>query len=302
MTVRAKGSLGVVLGLLFILVVVGLDWLLLGLVLTRQVLNERINILSFLCGLLVLASVPLLAILAYHTLNSATLSYRLDRNGMILRRGGTRWVLPIGDIQELRPWTEGEVRALQRHGLRWRGHEQDEGAVPGLGSITFLATRPIVEQLLLVTPGPVFSISPREPAQFLNAFEERRLLGPNRIAQAGMERARWLTWSFWTDRGVWVLLGSALMLNLLLFGYLSIRFPGLDLHLPLHFNNVGEVDRIGSRMELFGLPIIGLIILGSNLLLGLSLYRRERAGAYLLWGAAAASQFLFWLAAFSLIP
>jgi hypothetical protein len=32
------------------------------------------------------------------------------------------------------------------------------------------------------------------------------------------------------------------------------------------------------------------------------LYRRERAGSYLLWGAAAAVQALFWLAAVSIIP
>jgi hypothetical protein len=55
-------------------------------------------------------------------------------------------------------------------------------------------------------------------------------------------------------------------------------------------------------MELFALPIIGLIVLGGNLVLGLGLYLRERAGSYLLWGAAAAVQALFWLAAFSIVP
>jgi hypothetical protein len=55
-------------------------------------------------------------------------------------------------------------------------------------------------------------------------------------------------------------------------------------------------------MELFALPIIGLIMLGTNLALGLALYKRERAGAYLLWGSAAGAQILFWLATFSLVP
>jgi hypothetical protein len=65
---------------------------------------------------------------------------------------------------------------------------------------------------------------------------------------------------------------------------------------------MGQPDRIGTKIELFALPIIGLIILGTNLGLGLLLYRRERAGSYLLWGAAAAVQALFWLAAFSIVP
>ena len=56
------------------------------------------------------------------------------------------------------------------------------------------------------------------------------------------------------------------------------------------------------KRQLFALPIIGLIILGTNLALGLLLYRRERAGSYLLWGAAAAAQALFWLATFSIVP
>jgi uncharacterized membrane protein len=98
------------------------------------------------------------------------------------------------------------------------------------------------------------------------------------------------------------LLGAAVLVNLALFGYLSARFPGLDFQLPLHFNNLGYVDRIGAKVELFALPIIGLIILGTNLVLGLLLYRRERAGSYLLWGSSAVVQGLFWLATFSLVP
>lgn len=301
MTVRARASLGVPLGLLFIAVVGVIDWLLLSIVLTHQLPNEQINSLSFLCGLLVLSSLPVLAILAYQTISCASLRYRLDRNGIVIWRGGRRWTLPIGDIQEILPGSEVEGDIVKRQGLRWPGHERGEGQLPGRGQIRFLATRPLPEQLLIMTPAQVFAISPRQPEQFLTAFEERRLLGPNRLLESEVQHAAWLTWPFWTDHVAWVLLGSALVINLLLFGFLSVRFPGLDLQLPLHFNSLGEVDRIGGRMELFALPIIGLIILGTNLILGLALYRWERAGAYLLWGAASAAQILFWLATFSLL-
>jgi hypothetical protein len=44
-----------------------------------------------------------------------------------------------------------------------------------------------------------------------------------------------------------------------------------------------------------------LIVLATNTILGLLLYRQERAGAYLLWGAAVGAQALFWLATLSLV-
>jgi hypothetical protein len=153
-----------------------------------------------------------------------------------------------------------------------------------------------------VTPGLAFGISPQDPEGFLQAFETRRELGPNRLLEQKFHPAGWSTWPIWTDQTTWILLGAATIINLGLFGYLSLRFPNLDLQLPLHFSSEGLADRIGNKVELFSLPIIGLIILGANLLLGLILYRRERAGSYLLWGAAAAAQTLFWLAAFSIVP
>jgi hypothetical protein len=154
----------------------------------------------------------------------------------------------------------------------------------------------------LVTSGQAFGISPRDPQEFVQAFEARRELGPNRLLHREIHPARWATWSIWTDQTAWVLLGAAVAINVGLFGYLCAHFPSLDLQLPLHFNSLGQADRIGTKMELFALPIIGMIILGTNLVLGLILYRRERAGSYLLWGSAATAQALFWLAAFSIVP
>jgi hypothetical protein len=174
--------------------------------------------------------------------------------------------------------------------------------VPGIGRTQFLASQPLTGQLLLVTPGSAFGISPQDPEGFLKAFEARRELGPNRLLEQEVHHARWLTWSLWKDSTAWMLVGAAVVINLGLFGYLAALFPGLDFQLPLHFNSLGQPDRIGTKMELFALPIIGLIILGTNLALGVLLYRRERAGSYLLWGAAAAVQALFWLAAVSIIP
>jgi hypothetical protein len=290
------------LGLLFIGLVVALDAWLLHRLLSQSIRSQQIDLLSFLMGVVVLVSVPLLVLLAYQTLSCLTLRYRLNRNGLFVRWGGTQQIIPIRDIQRILSGSQLGGEIVHRQGVRWPGHERGEGLVPGIGRTRFLATRPLADQLLVVTPGLAFGISPAEPEGFRQAFEARRELGPNRLLERKVRRARWLTWPLWTDQTAWALLGLAVVVNLGLFGYLSARFPGLDLQLPLHFNNQGMADRIGAKVELFALPIIGLIILGTNLILGLLLYRRERAGSYLLWGAAAAAQALFWLAIFSIGP
>jgi len=301
LTWRAKFSAGLPLGILFVGLIVAFDGWLLNRLFNQDIRVQELNFLSFLMGLGVLLSVPALLFLAYQTVSCLTLRYRLDRNGIVIRWGSTERTISIRDVRRILAGHQLGGTVVQRRGLRWPGYERGEGQVPGIGRTCFLATRPLADQLLLVTPGQAFAISPHDPEGFLKAFEARRELGPNRLLEPGVRHASWFTWPLWTDQTAWVLLGVASIINLGLFGYLCARFPGLDLQLPLHFSNQGLVDRIGTKAELFALPIIGLIILGANLALGLALYKRERAGSYLLWGAAAAAQALFWLAAFSIV-
>ena len=300
MTWRAKISLGVPLGLLFIALVIALDAWLLDQLINNSIRLQQINALSFLVLLAVLLSVPLLILLIIQTLGCLTLRYHLDRNGLVIRWLGSQQSIPIRDIQRIVPGHHFEGTVVRRRGIRWPGHERGVGMVPGIGYTRFLATRPLGDQLLVVAPGEAYGISPHDLGAFLQAYEARRELGPNRLLKRRLDRGRLLTWSLWTDSTASVLLGAGIIINIALFGYLGLRYPSLDLQLPLHFNSLGVVDRIGTRIELFTLPIIGLIILLTNTLLGLALYQRERAGSYLLWGAAAAVQALFWLAIFGI--
>jgi hypothetical protein len=289
-------------GLLLIMPIVAVDMWLFNLLMERSIGTQQINFLTFVMGLLIVLSVPTAMVLVYQIASWLTLRYGLDRNGVAVRWFGTEQIIPIRNIQRIVLGRELGSTVIRRRGLRWPGHERGEGMVPGIGLTQFLSTRPMEDQLLLVTPGRAFAISPKDPQSFLDGFEARREMGPNRLLEQGVRRAPWLSWTLWTDQTALTLVGAAVVINLGLFAYLCARFPGLDFQLPLHFNRFGDADRIATKMELFALPIIGLIILGTNLGVGLSLYRRERAGSYLLWGAAAAVQALFWLAAFSIVP
>jgi hypothetical protein len=302
LTHRPKFSVGGVLGLLAIVLILAVDaWLATTLV-EHSIRPQEINLLSFLIGLLILASLPVLVVVAYETLSWFSLRYHLDRNGIAIRWTGAEQIIPLGDVKAIVPGAQFGATLVRRRGIHWPGHERGDGLVPGVGRTRFLSTRPAVEQLLLITPGQAFAISPEDPDGFLKGFEARLAMGPNRLLERELRYASWRRLSLWTDRTARILLGAALAINLGLFAYLAARFPRLDLQLPLHFSSLGQADRIGPKVELFSLPIIGLIILGTNLLLGLLLYRRERAGSYLLWGAAAAAQTLFWLATFSIVP
>ena len=91
-------------------------------------------------------------------------------------------------------------------------------------------------------------------------------------------------------------MATGIVLNLALFGLLLFRYPSLPNLLPLHYDITGAVDRISPRGDVFALPIIGLITLLTNDVLGILLYRRERVMSYMAWSGAALVQIFFLLA------
>ena len=103
------------------------------------------------------------------------------------------------------------------------------------------------------------------------------------------------------DRLLLLLLVGGFVANMVLFAYLGWYYRSLPQFLPLHFTALGEVDRVGAKREVFKLPAIGLIVLGTNAFFGLLVYGRERTVTYLLLGAAIVEQLLFWWVAFNIV-
>jgi uncharacterized membrane protein len=112
---------------------------------------------------------------------------------------------------------------------------------------------------------------------------------------------RIVTWFIGSDRLVHVLLTLGLLLNLALFAYIGWRYRALPGSLPLHFDILGQPDRLGMRSEIFKLPAIGLLLWVLNSLFGLAIQRWEKMGTYLLLGVATVVQLLFWLAALNIM-
>lgn len=103
------------------------------------------------------------------------------------------------------------------------------------------------------------------------------------------------------DRFVWAMVIIALFVNLGLFAFLLLVANQLPPLVPLHFDAVGQPDRIEDKNAIFSLPQIGLIMIVLNFLFGSAIYRREPLAAYLLGAMGIAAQFLLWFAAISIV-
>jgi hypothetical protein len=265
-----------------------------------QITNWPISNITFVQSILVLLSLPWLGLLGYWLYGLLTLRYHLDRNRLFIRWGPTWQVIPLPEIEqvEIGPRLESPFRF---RGAWWPGHQIGHGQVADLGLTLFYATTPASRQVVLVTPTLAYAISPPDPEAFRREFELRRNMGPTQRVEQTSHRPAFTGWAFWSDWAALGLLGLGALMVTALFGRLCWRYPALPERLALHFDAQGLVDRIGQRNELFAVPIIGLIVLVVNSLLGFLLYRRERVGAYLVWGSTAAVHVLLWLALGQLI-
>jgi uncharacterized membrane protein len=97
-----------------------------------------------------------------------------------------------------------------------------------------------------------------------------------------------------------VFLAAVLAVNIILFLFLWLRFDDLPQLLPMHFDALGQADRIAPRSEIFVLPIIGLIVASTNLALGLYARQRSLFAAYMLWGGALLVELLLFIAAYNI--
>jgi len=273
--------------------------LLLDLVLVTWLLRRPVSPFSFVLLLLVLLSAPLLIHLSYRTWGAFTLEYWLDRNAVRIRWADTCMVIPLTAIEQivgdgelatpfsLRLWPAPFVRSLST----------GRGA-----SRALFASRPAASSLWLQTAEMFVVISPAEPETFLAALQDYNRLGPSHTLSLGSEYTSLCAVSVWEDGlSRWFLLAGGVGV-LLLFATLFFAYPGLPDRLIFHYQAAGIPDSIRPKSALFLLPSIGLIAYLVNGLAGLWMAcRRQRAGAYLLWGSTLLVQLLSLLALFSLI-
>ena len=105
----------------------------------------------------------------------------------------------------------------------------------------------------------------------------------------------------WTDRWAIGLAVLGLALNAGFALFLWQRFETFPELIALHFNAFGEADLIGSKTEIYKLPLIGAVVWGSNAALAVVSSPHDRVLARAALGVSVSVQALICLGAWRIL-
>lgn len=262
----------------------------------------------FLLGLALFLTLVLAGLLGYVAWCVLSMRYTMDEDNLYIRCGGVTHVVPLDNISSVHsPGARGDgtVIAVQRKGLMppVPGYVVGEGRNPQLGRVIQVATVPPASQVFVATPRVTFGLSPDDQTSFVAELNKRRKLDPYPETPVHARLASFNAWGarLWSDRVARALLLLALVLNGLLFLYISSVYVNLPSQLPLHWNAQGEIDIIGDPIELLRLPVFALLVWLVNTLAGWWALPRERAATLFLLAGAVATQIVFAAGALSIV-
>ena len=231
----------------------------------------------------------LTVVLAFWTYSLVTLSYLLDRNGLVITWGPTRQIVPLRAIRRLVPASAVGVPRI--HGVSWWGHHVGRAQVNQIGTVLFYSTHQAAEQVLYVmTSERNYAISVEDPEAFAREVVVRQELGPTAEVTHHVERSGASLESFWADPRARWLAAAALLVLAMVWGQIAFRYGGLPETLALHFPTNDPVVAPGGREAILELPRTATGLLAVNLVLGVILHSWDRMAGYVLFAAGVAIQ------------
>jgi len=265
-------------------------------ILIGQLQQLSVSPQAFGVALAVLLDLAALGVLLYWSVATVRLRYRVTRNGVVITWGASRLQVPAERIQAVLPFSEvgGRMQPGAARRPWWLGGEMGRARLADGRGVYLRTSLPLAQSLAILTGQSVYVVSPRQPESFVETWQTRRPLGPTQHWPE-QERRTWiLGLPVWRDRVAWGLVAGALGAALALNGYLAFIYDQLPSVLSLHFDVLGQPDRIGARAELLRLPALAASLLVLDFALGFAVYRRERVAAYLVWGGGIILQLLAW--------
>jgi hypothetical protein len=285
-------SIGIGIGVILALVV--LDG---GILRALRILP--ISFTFFVMALTLVLSVLLVAFIGYLLYGVLTLKYMMGRDGVFILWARRQETIPLAAIEAVMRLAEaGDSIVRPRFSLP--GHCLGRGGDGRGREVLFYSTGQRADELLIKTALGSYVISPDNPTGFLSAARARRRLGPTRSLEHTRSEGGLADLPIWRDWKALGLAAAAVVANVSLFAYIAFRYPSLAEIVPLLLES-GQVRLLGAKQELFELPVLGLVVLLGNTVLGFALHRWERPVTYALAAVALLVQIIVWWAAISVM-
>ncbi|MSQ31587.1 MAG: hypothetical protein EXR64_06190, partial [Dehalococcoidia bacterium] len=243
------------------------------------------------------AALAVAAVLGYWTYALASLSYALDRNGLVIRWGITRQVIPLEAIERLVPGTAVGVPRVR--GVSWLGYHIGRARIPRIGEVLFYSTHQAPEEVLYVmTTERNYAISVPDPAALARQIEVRQDLGPTAAVTHHVERAFAPLQGFWADRAGWLLAAGAVALCGAVWLALAAQYDGLPGSIAVRFplREALPLVEVNAKSVLLAIPRAATVVLAIDLAAGIALYTWDRTVAHLVLLAAIAIEIGFLVA------
>lgn len=285
-------ALGLMLGAVLIAWPVGIAALLI-----LATAGQPFGLLTLGTSLVVTACLGIAGMFAYWTYALATLSYALDRNGLVIRWGIVRQVIPLNSIERLVPGTAVGVPQVQ--GVSWMGYHVGHADIARIGDVLFYSTHQTPEQVLYVmTPERNYAISVADPSAFARQIQVRQDLGPTADVAHHVERTLSGLQGFWGDREGWLLAAGGLAVCVAAWLLLAVQFGGLPDTVRVFFPpaEIAPLSETNPREILLAIPRAASVVLALDLVAGVLMYTWDRVVARLALGAGIAVQVAFLVA------
>jgi len=266
-----------------------------ALLLVNEASDAGVHAAAFVAYAAAIVAAFMASLFAYWTFALATLSYALDRNGLVITWGTTRQIIPLQSIERLVPAEAVGIPRVQ--GVSWWGHHVGNATIERIGRVLFYSAHQSPDQVLYVmTTEANYAISVEDPAAFAKEVQIRQDLGPITDVTHHVQRAGMAAQPFWSDPQAQAIAAGAIAAAVLVWVYVAVRYDGLPATLTLRLPPTDDVIAVTSRESIFNLPRAATALLGVNLVIGAVLHAWDRVAGYLVLGAAAAVQAMVLLA------
>jgi hypothetical protein len=242
---------------------------------------------------------PFAFLFAYRAYALSRARYAMDREGLRLQWGLRIEDIPLLDIIWIHPANELGYR-LPLPFMPLPGAILGKRRVEGLGTIEFMASSRS-ELLLIATSQDIFAISPVDPLDFQQSFQQTMEMGSiTPILRQSTQPAMFLQ-MVWGDRAARILILTGFIMTMILLIIDSLLIP-TRVSISLGFNSQGFPLNPGPSQRLMLLPVLAILVFSIDFFIGLFFYRKpeNRPAAYMMWSGGILMPILFILATFFL--